>query len=237
LVRRLYNSNSKWVRVNNKNWANAGIWTMQDLLDDQGKADYTFINVKQGRYRVFVQPYDDKWNSLNDCRCKSELGRGCTQCVKTMTAVIVVPRSEDLVMTSELQSSTASTSQSQKTAAETDQTINHVLPTVLGFVAFLLVVVIIVGCYLLHKERDQSKLQPKQPEPTKNNTCRPNIFLTESTNVNDDDASIDIIFHPPSEIRSEDLSLGNLMDQVYQVNADYLPGNDKNEITSHEFCQ
>lgn len=84
---------------------------------------------------------------------------------------------------------------------------------------------------------DQSKLQPKQPEPTKNNTCRPNIFLTESTNVNDDDASIDIIFHPPSEIRSEDLSLGNLMDQVYQVNADYLPGNDKNEIPSHEFCQ
>lgn len=58
---------------------------------------------------------------------------------------------EDVVMTTELQSSTATTSQPQKTAAETDQTINHVLPSVLGFVAFLLVVVIIVGCYLLHR--------------------------------------------------------------------------------------
>lgn len=87
---------------------------------------------------------------------------------------------------------------------------------------------------------DESKFQPKLPEPTKNNTGRPHIFSTgndQFTKVKDDGASIDIIFHPPSEIRSEDLSLSNLMDQVYQVNADYLPGNDKNEISSHDFCQ
>ncbi|XP_063412824.1 uncharacterized protein LOC134695473 isoform X2 [Mytilus trossulus] len=191
------------------------------------KADYTFLNVKQGRYRVFVQAYDDKWDSLNDCRCNK--GGGCAQCVKTMTAVIVVPRSEAVVLTTELQSSTETTSQPQKTAAETDQTINHVLPSVLGFVAFLLVVVIIVGCYLLHK--DKPKPQPGPIVDTPNNGL---TTVNGPKNPTSDEVSmVSIDFFPPTpESRSEDLNLSILMDQVRDFDKEFLPGNNKNKTPS-----
>ncbi|XP_052100070.1 uncharacterized protein LOC127734283 [Mytilus californianus] len=220
----------------------------RDVIEEHriSKADYTFLNVKQGRYRVFVQAYDDKWDSLNGCRCKSS-GGGCFQCVKTMTAVIVVPRSEDVVMTSELQSSTATNSQSQQTEVVTDQTVNHVLPSILGFVAFLLVIIIVIGCYLLHRDRDQPKYQPELPVHTIN--PNPNNFLTindRNTSSKYDETSVesawtvtrnDIEFVPPTENRSEDLSLSNLMDQVHDFDKNFLPGNDNNDISSLGFCQ
>lgn len=114
------------------------------------KEDYTFLNVKPGRYRVLVQPYDDRFDSL-DCRCKQSNG-GCGTCTRTKTAVIVVPEPDN--------------SWWPTTAKQEEPRQEYVLPSVLGVVSFILIVIVVIGCYKLRHITVNDSIAIPQETPT-----------------------------------------------------------------------
>ncbi|CAC5414644.1 unnamed protein product [Mytilus coruscus] len=52
--------------------------------------ELSFRDIEPGRYRVGVQPFDDKAKSNFECKCKNE-NFVCVSCLKTLTRVIEIP--------------------------------------------------------------------------------------------------------------------------------------------------
>ncbi|XP_076085853.1 uncharacterized protein LOC143056614 isoform X1 [Mytilus galloprovincialis] len=111
------------------------------------KVDYTFLNVKPGRYRILVQPFDD------NCTCKSKRNY-CGQCIRTRTSVIIVPTTGDMPLTRRIERLQQTSPDPIRAVLSPDisKTPNqHILPSVLGFITFLLAIIVIVGCYKFYK--------------------------------------------------------------------------------------
>ncbi|XP_076089295.1 uncharacterized protein LOC143059653 [Mytilus galloprovincialis] len=52
--------------------------------------EMSFHDIEPGRYRVGVQPFDDKAKSFSECKCKNSFSV-CVSCLKTLTRVIEIP--------------------------------------------------------------------------------------------------------------------------------------------------
>lgn len=126
--------------------------TIEDIRISQ--VDYTFLNVKPGRYRILVQPFDD------NCTCKSNRNN-CGQCIRTRTSVIIVPGTGEMTLavtrrTVSLQRTSPDPMRAALSPSISKTPSQDIIPSVLGFIAFLLAIIIIVGCYKFYKVTENS---------------------------------------------------------------------------------
>ncbi|CAC5407535.1 unnamed protein product [Mytilus coruscus] len=202
------------------------------------QTNYTFMSVQPGRYRTLVQPYDDKFGSLNDCKCKTK-EEACVQCIATRTDVIVVPGDFPSITTTRHTSTDAPTTSNATpetsrtvSAGNSDQATNkQILSSVLSFVAFIVVIVIVVVCYKLYRERGTKKDKfhiPRDNIQIKVCSRTMGIVTTDDDNKHDklvntfatflrEVCQLNILFHPWTPNENKDLWISNTLDK-----ADYI---------------
>ncbi|CAG2218527.1 unnamed protein product [Mytilus edulis] len=202
------------------------------------QTNYTFINVKPGRYRTLVQPYDDKFNTLNDCKCKTK-GETCKQCISTKTDVIIVPADIPATTTIGLTSTEAPQTSNATpgtnlpvSAGNSDQATNkQILSSVLSFVAFIFVIVIVVVCYKLYRDRGNKKdkfVLPKDHIQMKVCSRTIGIVTTDDDDKHDklvntfatflrEACQLNILFHPWTPTENKDQWISNTLHS-----ADYI---------------
>lgn len=208
------------------------------------ETSYTFLNVKPGSYKVTVQPHDELWDSLDGCLCKTKENT-CQPCAITTTPDIFIPNGNGSIMISTAgQDKTGPTTKATNSTEGTGD--QHILPSILGFLAFIMVVTIIIGCYKLRMEDGNFipcwKMKELQSSETQqnNHSCvsqlqtqtsreplRKESNQHEQINVDDNKSLTSIysaftlqgeMFYPPCGDETSIGNISNIHQQIHDLN-------------------